>query len=136
MKRFAFVAFAFAVVSAACSSAPSDPTSTDEAELSTSCCGPQLGLMNYLCPDGKTMAGPGACIHAPNGTCHWNIVTCPAADAGATSSSGAAGDVCGPSSPCGAGLLCCYSCGTPPFEGHTCPNRCYAPMRGHCPLFP
>jgi hypothetical protein len=39
-------------------------------------CGPALGMPNYLCPDGKTVAGPGACIDK-GGTCGWDIVSCP-----------------------------------------------------------
>jgi len=41
-------------------------------------CGPQLGLANYLCPDGVTVAGPtGNCIAQPGGACGWEIASCP-----------------------------------------------------------
>jgi len=39
-------------------------------------CGPALGMPNYLCPDGKTVAGPGACIDQ-GGKCGWEIISCP-----------------------------------------------------------
>jgi hypothetical protein len=39
-------------------------------------CGPGLGMPNYLCPDGKTWAGPGKCIDQ-GGKCGWEIITCP-----------------------------------------------------------
>jgi hypothetical protein len=41
-----------------------------------SACGPSLGMPNYLCPDGKTVGGPGACVDK-GGVCGWEIVTCP-----------------------------------------------------------
>ncbi len=40
-------------------------------------CGPALGMMNYPCPDGVTIAGPGACERQENGQCGWTIVSCP-----------------------------------------------------------
>jgi hypothetical protein len=41
-------------------------------------CGPQLGLANYLCPDGVSVAGPtGVCQSTPDG-CGWEILSCPA----------------------------------------------------------
>jgi hypothetical protein len=40
-------------------------------------CGPALGMANYLCPDGVTVAGPtGNCI-PQDGACGWEIATCP-----------------------------------------------------------
>jgi hypothetical protein len=40
-------------------------------------CGPALGMPNYLCPDGKTVAGPtGACLDTGTG-CGWEVVSCP-----------------------------------------------------------
>jgi len=41
-------------------------------------CGPALGMPNYLCPDGVTMAGPGDCILQEDDQCGWEIVECPA----------------------------------------------------------
>lgn len=39
-------------------------------------CGPAPGMPNYLCPDGTTWAGPGACKRT-NGKCGYEIVSCP-----------------------------------------------------------
>lgn len=41
-------------------------------------CGPALGMPNYLCDDGVTVAGPtGKCQRNTDGTCGWGIVQCP-----------------------------------------------------------
>lgn len=40
------------------------------------CPSPAPGAPNVLCPDGKTLAGP-ACLLQPDGTCNWNIISCP-----------------------------------------------------------
>jgi hypothetical protein len=41
-------------------------------------CGPQLGMPNTLCSDGKTMSGPtGKCLPSGWGTCAWEVVKCP-----------------------------------------------------------
>jgi hypothetical protein len=32
--------------------------------------------VNYICPDGKTIAGP-ACVADAGGICGWTIVACP-----------------------------------------------------------
>ncbi len=41
-------------------------------------CGPALGIPNYLCDDGITVAGPtGLCRRNAEGTCGWDIVQCP-----------------------------------------------------------
>jgi hypothetical protein len=41
-------------------------------------CGPQLGMPNTLCPDGKTVAGPSErCLANADGTCGWEVVSCP-----------------------------------------------------------
>lgn len=78
MKTLILASFALAVV--ACSA--SDPTQTGDEGLKlcpTSACGPELGMPNYLCPDGKTVAGPtGQCISTKaDPTCHWQVVSCP-----------------------------------------------------------
>ncbi len=40
-------------------------------------CGPALGMPNYLCPDGKTVAGPtGQCLDK-GGVCGWEVIACP-----------------------------------------------------------
>jgi hypothetical protein len=41
-------------------------------------CGPQLGMPNDLCPDGKTVAGPtGRCLAGADGACGWEVRSCP-----------------------------------------------------------
>jgi len=58
-------------------------------------CGPQLGIPNTLCPDG-TVAGPtGRCLQNPDGTCGWEIISCPDPS------------ICGGGSPCIAPLEWC-----------------------------
>ena len=45
-------------------------------------CGPQLGMPNYLCADGKTSSGPtGRCLRHEDGTCRWEVISCPAQSA-------------------------------------------------------
>jgi hypothetical protein len=40
-------------------------------------CGPALGMPNYLCPDGVTVAGPtGNCLQGSGG-CYWEVISCP-----------------------------------------------------------
>lgn len=40
-------------------------------------CGPQMGMPNYICDDGVTVAGPtGNCLDY-GGSCGWEVVTCP-----------------------------------------------------------
>lgn len=45
------------------------------------CCGlgecVALGMPNYLCDDGVTMAGPGRCLRNDDGTCSIEIISCP-----------------------------------------------------------
>jgi hypothetical protein len=48
-----------------------DPVCTEED------CGPSLGMPNYMCSDGVTLAGPGACEAQEDGTCGWTMVECP-----------------------------------------------------------
>ena len=40
-------------------------------------CGPMPGTPSYMCEDGKTMAGPGACERQEDGECGWTVVECP-----------------------------------------------------------
>lgn len=42
-------------------------------------CGPEPGMPNALCPDGKTKSGPtGRCMYDPIADdCGWEILTCP-----------------------------------------------------------
>ena len=47
------------------------------AECTEDDCGPPLGMPNYLCSDGITVAGPGDCIEFADGSCGWEIIFCP-----------------------------------------------------------
>jgi len=40
------------------------------------CPAPAPGAANYVCPDGKTIAGP-ACLAQADGSCGWSFVSCP-----------------------------------------------------------
>jgi len=40
-------------------------------------CGPAPGMPNYLCTDGKTVAGPGKCLRHADGKCGWEVINCP-----------------------------------------------------------
>ena len=40
-------------------------------------CGPPLGMPNYICDDGVTVAGPGPCQRSAEGKCGWTIIECP-----------------------------------------------------------
>ena len=48
---------------------------TEDCDISE--CGPALGMPNYLCPDGKTTAGPGRCLRQSDGKCGWEVISCP-----------------------------------------------------------
>ena len=55
------------------------PANATDVTCEKSECGPELGMPNYLCPDGKTTAGPtGECLRKKNGECVWEILSCPA----------------------------------------------------------
>jgi hypothetical protein len=167
LKTFRLLALAvsFIAAGAACSSAPTDSTSADQAALlgrGDTCCGPPLGMPNYLCADGVTLAGPGACIQEVDGRCHWEIKHCspcdsvsceaghhcevvpqspfsesPARDVGVCypDALGGAGDFCDAEHGCERNLLCCYPGGIPGLR-----NRCTMPSsgwrKGQCPLYP
>jgi hypothetical protein len=80
MNRFIFASVASISAVLACSAA--DPTSTSDEGLKQcpkSACGPQLGVPNYICPDGKTVAGPtGECTSTKKDpVCHWQVISCP-----------------------------------------------------------
>lgn len=41
-------------------------------------CGPALGMPNYICDDGVTVAGPtGNCLAQKDGACGWEVIGCP-----------------------------------------------------------
>ncbi|HLC60214.1 MAG TPA: hypothetical protein VJJ52_02185 [Candidatus Nanoarchaeia archaeon] len=53
-------------------------SNSSQTTCGSSDCGPQLGMPNYLCPDGKTTAGPtGRCLKNSDGTCGWEVTSCP-----------------------------------------------------------
>jgi hypothetical protein len=56
-----------------CRCNPAPGASCDPAE----CHGPRPLAPNFICPDGKTVAGP-ACLHTAGASCEWQIVSCPA----------------------------------------------------------
>lgn len=113
------------------------------ATCATSECGPALGLANYQCPDGSVGGPTGRCLKGDNGTCGWEIRSCPTgsvgtgggasaaagagAGAGGQASGGAAGQLCG-GRACGADQICCgpASCGRclSKFSGQACPALC------------
>lgn len=48
------------------------------SECAAGACGPALGMPIKLCPDGVHTAGPtGKCLKNTDGTCGWEISTCP-----------------------------------------------------------
>lgn len=92
-------------------------------------CGPAPLAPNYLCEDGVTVAGPGACVRTDDGTCGWELITCPAAAA----CGGRAGLTCGE------GQFCNYApeaiCGRADATGTCAPippicTREFAPVCG------
>lgn len=68
-----------------------DPAACDDAE-----CGPQMGMPNWLCDDGVTVAGPGPCERGADGVCAWSVVTCPTADTGSDGRDTCPVEDCGP----------------------------------------
>lgn len=49
----------------------------DEVLCPDRACGPQLGMPNYLCPNG-TLGGPtGRCLRHDDGACGWEVRDCP-----------------------------------------------------------
>jgi len=61
-------------VSPSCNFAECSADDGNECELSECV---SLGAPNYLCPDGKTWAGPGACLRNSAGQCRWEFIECP-----------------------------------------------------------
>lgn len=59
-----------------------DPSGGDSAAgtCAPEDCGPTLGMPNWLCDDGVTVAGPGACAATEEGDCAWEIIDCPDTD--------------------------------------------------------
>ncbi len=64
-----------------------EPGWCNPSECSPDACGPALGMPNYLCPDGVTVAGPtGRCLANADGVCGWEIVDCPSSSASSSPS--------------------------------------------------
>jgi len=62
-----------------CEFAPCPAENDQPLDCKSSDCGPQLGMPNRLCPDGKSTAGPtGRCLRNSNGECGWEVTSCPA----------------------------------------------------------
>ena len=61
-------------------------------------CGPALGMPNYLCDDGETMAGPGDCEMQDSGSCGWTVIECPEAPYDACEEK-VCGEECSPCDP-------------------------------------
>jgi hypothetical protein len=70
-------------------------------------CGPAPMAPNYLCADGETWAGPGACERQEGGTCGWTWTQCPVSRA------------CGDHT-CADGDVCIYRAGNPPPHRYSC----------------
>jgi hypothetical protein len=71
------------------------PTPPPPTTCKATDCGPALGMPNYLCPDGKTVAGPtGKCLASATGTCGWEVVTCPPTPPATCIRTGCSGTVC------------------------------------------
>jgi hypothetical protein len=45
-------------------------------ECEPAACGPQLGMPNFVCPDGSTGGPTGRCLEHANGQCGWEIREC------------------------------------------------------------
>jgi len=92
-------------------------------------CGPQLGLPNYVCDDGSIAGPTGRCLKRDNGSCGWEVVSCPSGNGGSggQASGGASGQLCG-GKLCGAGQACCgpAACGhcVNELSGQACPAQC------------
>jgi hypothetical protein len=61
------------------------------ATCATADCGPQLGIANSQCPDGSTAGPTGRCLKHDNGTCGWEILSCPPGGGGSGGASAGAG---------------------------------------------
>jgi PrcB C-terminal/Antistasin family len=57
-----------------CNTAPPQPAACPPEK----CPGPAPKSVNFICPDGRTVAGPACVLDAAAGTCGWTIVACPA----------------------------------------------------------
>lgn len=85
-------------------------------------CGPQLGLPNWTCADGRVGGPTGRCLERPGGTCGWEINDCPMVGEGGASSRGGQGNASGDGGAggasedcggCSAGKVCVFQAGGP-----------------------
>jgi hypothetical protein len=132
-----------------CNPPPDQPTSCDRKN----CPSPAPGAPNYICPDGKTIAGP-ACVTQVGGSCGWVFITCPpqcvqngACIAGAHWDPTLCKCVPAPC-PCKAGEVCVQQIGGPAIKDpppmtcevpnptcllpKTSPCACLSPADGRC----
>lgn len=52
-------------------------------ECPVDACGPGLGAPAYICPDGSIGGNTGRCLALPDGTCGWELRSCPAIECSA-----------------------------------------------------
>jgi len=103
-------------------------------ECAPGACGPQLGMPNWLCDDGVTVAGPtGNCLPNAEGTCGWEVITC--SDSCPTT----CGEFCPMAMDCTLPEGCQNpGCGCPEAECSEpkCPTTCgeFCPMAMDCTL--
>ena len=111
---------------------PPQPTSCD----AKNCPQPAPGAPNYICPDGKTIAGP-TCVTQADGACGWAFISCPPKCAPVPCPSGAPWDpdqcqCVPPACKCPAGQVCVQQIGgpaikdPPPIACETPSTACFA----------
>ena len=68
---------------------------SDDAVCPEHLCGPALGLANMLCPDGEHTSGPtGRCLRNEDGSCGWEVLSCPETPAAPCYVGGCSSQVC------------------------------------------
>jgi hypothetical protein len=84
-------------------------------------------------PCGPSACGAGQfCCNSACGICGPAGGPCPTITCAGTGGGSGIGQTCNQTSECGAGLMCCYPCGTA-----GCTNQCMQPTQnGLCPMFP
>ena len=77
--RMAFAGLSAAITVGRANNAVVTPSFVVQALCDPVECGPQLGMPNWLCPDGVNFAGPtGRCLlHPEFDVCGWEIASCP-----------------------------------------------------------
>jgi hypothetical protein len=71
-------------------------------------CGPQLGLLNYVCADGSTAGPTGRCLLNADGSCGWEVLSCPSDCFGVCTPNIQTG--CKADTDCPTGQMCQVSC--------------------------